>query len=37
VIERIDPQRALVKLKNQQTIPNKDFVLRYTAAGSEVA
>lgn len=37
VVRRVDPQRAVVQLKNQQTIPNKDFVLRYTAAGSDLA
>ncbi len=36
-IRRVDPMRAVVRLKNARTIPNKDFVLRYSAAGSELA
>lgn len=28
--------RAVVKLKDQATIPNKDFILRFTAAGSQM-
>ena len=31
------PNRAVVKLQDQKTIPNKDFVLRFTAAGSQLA
>lgn len=30
------PNVAVVKLQNERTIPNKDFILRYTAAGSDV-
>jgi len=36
-IQPAGPNRAVVKLQDQKTIPNKDFVLRYTAAGSEMA
>lgn len=31
------PGQAIVRLKDQATIPNKDFVLRYDVAGSQVA
>ncbi|MBW3622754.1 MAG: VIT and VWA domain-containing protein [Armatimonadetes bacterium] len=30
------PNRAVVRLQGEKTIPNKDFILRYTAAGSEM-
>jgi len=36
-VQAVGPSRAVVKLEDQKTIPNKDFVLRYTAAGSEMA
>ena len=35
-ILRGDPQRALVSLKNQQSIPNQDFILRYDVAGERI-
>ncbi|HEY3738713.1 MAG TPA: VIT and VWA domain-containing protein [Bryobacteraceae bacterium] len=31
-----DPSHALVALRNEQTIPNKDFILRYDVAGAKV-
>lgn len=36
VIDRPNPTRALVRLKNLNTIPNKDFVLKYQVAGSTI-
>lgn len=36
-VQAAGPNRAVVKLQDQKTIPNKDFVLRYTAAGSQMA
>lgn len=36
-IRRTDPNRATIRLKGGATLPNKDFVLRYSAAGSELA
>lgn len=35
-IMQADPRRALVSLKNEATIPNKDFVLRYQTAGEKL-
>jgi Ca-activated chloride channel family protein len=35
-VVRPDARRALVKLRNQATIPNKDFVLRYDVAGAKI-
>lgn len=35
-IVRPDARRAVVKLRNQATIPNKDFVLRYHVAGAKI-
>jgi Ca-activated chloride channel homolog len=35
-VERPDDRRALVRLKDQATIPNKDFVLRYDVAGKKI-
>jgi Ca-activated chloride channel family protein len=35
-VERMGPGRALITLKNQAEIPNRDFILRYSAAGSEM-
>jgi Ca-activated chloride channel homolog len=35
-IEKPAADRALVRLKNQKTIPNRDFVLRYRLAGEEI-
>lgn len=34
--ERADDRRARVSLKNQATIPNKDFILRYDVAGKKI-
>ena len=31
-----DSRRALIALKNETTIPNKDFVLRYQTAGDQI-
>ncbi len=36
-IERPDDHRAVVRLKDQSTIPNKDFVLRYDVAGKKIS
>ncbi|HTG85538.1 MAG TPA: VIT and VWA domain-containing protein, partial [Pyrinomonadaceae bacterium] len=35
-VERTDDHRAIVRLKDQNTIPNKDFVLKYQVAGSAI-
>jgi Ca-activated chloride channel family protein len=35
-IDRPAPDRAVVRLKNQTTIPNKDFILRYHVAGKKI-
>jgi Ca-activated chloride channel family protein len=35
-VERPDDRRALVRLKDQNTIPNKDFVLKYQTAGPAI-
>lgn len=35
-ITRPDERRAVVRLKNQTTIPNKDFVLKYDVAGRKI-
>jgi Ca-activated chloride channel family protein len=35
-VERADERRAMVRLKDQATIPNKDFVLRYDVAGKKI-
>ncbi|MDX6306805.1 MAG: Ca-activated chloride channel, partial [Blastocatellia bacterium] len=35
-IERPDDRRAIVRLKDQATIPNKDFVLLYDVAGKKI-
>jgi len=32
-VERPDGRRAIVSLKDQKTIPNKDFILKYQTAG----
>src|SRR2546421_12138941 len=37
IIERPDDRRAHVALKNQATIPNKDFILRYDVAGKQIS
>lgn len=36
-VERPDVHRAHIRLKEQATIPNKDFVLRYDVAGQKMA
>ncbi len=36
-VERPDDHRALVRLKVQATIPNKDFILRYDVAGKKIS
>src|SRR5438067_1147876 len=36
-IERSDDRRARVLLKDQATIPNKDFILRYDVAGAKIS
>ncbi len=36
-VERPDDHRALVRLKDQATIPNKDFILRYDVAGKKIS
>ncbi|MEK6335427.1 MAG: VIT and VWA domain-containing protein [Acidobacteriota bacterium] len=36
-IDRPDNHRARVRLKDQATIPNKDFVLRYDVAGQKIS
>ncbi len=35
-IERPDNHRALVRLKDRETIPNKDFILKFDVAGKKV-
>ncbi|HYO91570.1 MAG TPA: VWA domain-containing protein, partial [Pyrinomonadaceae bacterium] len=35
-VERHGKERARVRLKNQETIPNKDFILKYDVAGRKV-
>lgn len=35
-VRRIAPTRAVVRLRGENEIPNKDFILRYTAAGSAI-
>lgn len=35
-VERPAPNRANVRLRNQQTIPNKDFILRFDVAGQKI-
>jgi Ca-activated chloride channel family protein len=35
-VERPDEHRAVVRLKDQTTIPNKDFVLKYDIAGRQI-
>jgi Ca-activated chloride channel family protein len=37
VMERPDDRRAHVALKDQATIPNKDFILRYDVAGKQIS
>ncbi len=35
-IRRSGQTRCAIKLRDQDSIPNRDFILRYTAAGSEI-
>ncbi|HEX6650163.1 MAG TPA: VIT domain-containing protein, partial [Pyrinomonadaceae bacterium] len=35
-VQRVDEKRAVVRLKDQTTIPNKDFVLTYGVAGDSI-
>lgn len=35
-VDRPTPTRATIKLKNDTDIPNRDFILRYSAAGADV-
>jgi Ca-activated chloride channel family protein len=35
-VERPDSRRAIVRLKDQAAIPNKDFILRYDVAGKKI-
>lgn len=35
-VERADDRTATIRLKNQQEIPNRDFVLRYRVGGDEI-
>jgi Ca-activated chloride channel family protein len=35
-VERPDSRRAMVRLKDLATIPNKDFILRYDVAGKKI-
>src|SRR5438874_3086103 len=37
IIERPDDRRAHVALKDQSTIPNKDFIIRYDVAGKQIS
>src|SRR5689334_20915363 len=37
LLERPDIRRAHVTLKDQETIPNKDFILRYDVAGQKIS
>ena len=36
LVERPDIRRAHIRLKDQETIPNKDFILRYDVAGKKI-
>lgn len=36
-IERPSPRQAVVRLRDWDTIPNKDFILRYAVAGRQLA
>jgi hypothetical protein len=35
-LARVDDRRAVVRLKDQEKIPNKDFVLRYKVSGQKI-
>jgi Ca-activated chloride channel family protein len=36
-VARPDPHRAVVRLKDQATIPNKDFILKFDVAGKKIS
>ena len=36
-VDKPTPSRALVRLTNKATIPNKDFILKYDVAGKKIA
>src|ERR1700739_261858 len=36
-IDRKGPSRATIRLRDEATIPNKDFILKYDVAGAQVA
>jgi Ca-activated chloride channel family protein len=36
-VDRKGPSRATVRLRDETTIPNKDFILKYDVAGAQVA
>jgi Ca-activated chloride channel homolog len=36
-VDRLDDRRAHVRLKDRETIPNKDFILRYDVAGKKIS
>lgn len=35
--QRVNAHAAVIRLKNQKTIPNKDFILRFDVAGKKIA
>jgi Ca-activated chloride channel family protein len=35
-VERRDSRRAVIRLKNRATIPNKDFILKFDVAGKKI-
>ncbi len=35
-VNKTGPNKAVIHLKDQNTIPNKDFILRYTVGGNQV-
>ncbi|HEY6189289.1 MAG TPA: VIT domain-containing protein [Pyrinomonadaceae bacterium] len=35
-VENLDPSHYVIRLKDQATIPNKDFILKYQVAGSRI-
>jgi Ca-activated chloride channel family protein len=36
-VDRKSPSRATVRLRDEATIPNKDFILKYDVAGAQIA
>lgn len=36
VVNQVGPTRALIRLREQATIPNKDFILRYRVGGPQI-